>query len=72
MTNHPNRNKRDTHQIVVDMALAALLRHHTQYHNTDAAGRRNIRRNIGDRLYELYSGHTPEQLIADYKSAFER
>lgn len=68
MTNHPNRSLIDPSNGVVDKALGLILQDHEQFHETDSAGRRNIRRNIRTVLHEMYSGHTVDQLVADYRS----
>lgn len=64
MTNHPNRT--------IAAALKRILAGHSQYKTADAEGRENIRRNINTRLHELHSDGTTEQLVADYRRAFER
>ncbi len=64
MTNHPGRT--------IAAALKRILADHDQYKRVDAEGRANIRRNISLRLHELHTDGNADQLIADYKRAFER
>lgn len=64
MTNHPGRT--------IAAALKRILADHDQYKQADTDGRARIRRNISVRLHELHSGGNADQLLADYKSAFER
>lgn len=64
MANHPSRTQA--------AALKRILAGHDQYKRADTEGRQNIRRNIKTRLFELYADHTTDELVADYKRAFER
>lgn len=68
MTNHPNRSREDEQSAIVDRALGLILKDHTQFQNADSAGRRNIRRDIGKTLSEMFNDHTVEQLVADWRN----
>jgi hypothetical protein len=68
MTNHPNRSREDEQTAIIDRALGIILKDHAKFQEADRDGRRNIRRNIGTTLSEMFNNHTVEQLVADWRN----